>query len=64
VTVEGTSFKGVTAVKFGATEAVKFKVNSETSLEAESPAGTGTVNLTVTAAGGTSATGAADEFKY
>jgi len=64
VTVEGTSFKGVTAVKFGATEALKFKVNSETSLEAESPAGTGTVNLTVTAAGGTSATGAADEFKY
>src|SRR5207245_6685649 len=37
---------------------------SATSIAAESPAGTGTVDVTVTTAGGTSATSPADHFTY
>jgi IPT/TIG domain len=64
VTITGTSFTGTTAVDFGATAAKSFKVQSETSITAESPAGTGTVDVTVTTAEGTSATSSADRFTY
>jgi hypothetical protein len=39
-------------------------VNSETSITAVSPAGTGTVDVTVTTAAGTSLTSPADQFTY
>ena len=39
-------------------------MNSATQITATAPAGTGTVNVTVTTAGGTSATSAADDFTY
>jgi hypothetical protein len=39
-------------------------VESETSITAVSPAGTGTVDVTVTTEGGTSATGSSDLFSY
>ena len=64
VTITGTSFTGVTAVKFGGTAASSFTFNSGTSISATSPAGTGTVDVTVTTPGGTSATSAADQFTY
>jgi hypothetical protein len=64
VTISGTNFSGVTAVKFGATAAASFTVNSATSITATSPAGAGTVDITVTAAGGTSGTSAADRFTF
>jgi hypothetical protein len=64
VTVTGTNFIGTTAVKFGTTAATSFTVNSATSITATSPAGTGTVDLTVTTPGGTSATVAADHFTF
>ena len=65
VTITGTSFIGVTGVKFGSTAAASFSVNSETQITAVSPAGSaGTVDITVTTAGGTSATSAADQFTY
>ena len=66
VTITGTSFLGATAVNFGATAAASFTVNSDTSITATAPAGTGTgaVDVTVTAPGGTSATSAADVFTY
>lgn len=64
VTITGTKFREVSAVTFGSTAATKFKVNSETSIEAEAPKGSGTVNVTVTAAGGTTAMVPADEFTY
>ncbi len=64
VTVTGTNFGGATAVKFGANNATSFKVNSETSITAISPAGMGTVDVTVTTPGGTSATSSADRFSY
>jgi IPT/TIG domain len=64
VTITGTGFTGATAVDFGANAAKSFEVESDTSITAESPAGTGTVDVTVTTAEGTSATGAADRFTY
>ena len=51
-------------VSFGATKAKASTFISATELSAESPAGTGTVNVTVTSAGGTSTTSAADDFSY
>ncbi|MBR0848152.1 IPT/TIG domain-containing protein [Bradyrhizobium diazoefficiens] len=64
VAITGTNLTGVTAVTFGATPAASFTVNSATSIIATSPAGTGVVDVTVTAPGGTSATLAADQFTY
>jgi alpha-tubulin suppressor-like RCC1 family protein len=64
VTISGTDFMGVTSVKFGAREAGDVKVISPSSLSVLAPPGTGTVDVTVTGAGGTSATGAADQFTY
>ncbi|SOZ21551.1 hypothetical protein CBM2623_A150027 [Cupriavidus taiwanensis] len=64
VTVTGTNFVGVTAVRFGGT-AASFVVNGATSLTATAPARpAGTVDITVTTAGGTSATSAADQFTF
>lgn len=64
VAITGTNFTGVTGVSFGSTAASSFTVNSTTSITATSPAGTGTVNVRVANAGGTSATGAANQFVY
>jgi hypothetical protein len=64
VAIIGINFTGVTAVKFGTTAAASFTVNSATSITAVSPAGTGTVDVTVTAPGGTSATSTNDQFTY
>jgi len=63
VTITGANLTGA-AVKFGSNPATGVKVNSETSLEAVSPAGAGKVPVTVTTAGGTSPTNALDEFTY
>jgi hypothetical protein len=65
--ITGTGFcngTGATSVKFGLTSAVSYVVNSDTSITAVSPAGTGTVDVTVTTSGGTSATSAASKFTY
>jgi hypothetical protein len=64
VTITGTGFTGATAVKFGNTPATSFTVNSGTSIKATSPVGTGTVDVTVTTPGGTSATSSADQYTY
>jgi hypothetical protein len=64
VTIVGTNFNGVTAVNFGTNQAAKFTVNSSTSITTVSPAGAGSVHITVIAAGGTSATTTADVFSY
>ncbi len=64
VTITGTDFTGATAVDFGATPATGFTFNSATQITATAPAGTGTVDVRVTTAGGTSATSAADRFTY
>ena len=65
VTVTGTGFTGATAVTFGTTAATSYTVVSATSITAVSPAGSaGTVDVTVTTPGGTSATSPADQFTY
>ncbi|MGH7027797.1 putative Ig domain-containing protein [Brevundimonas sp.] len=65
VTITGTNFTGATAVTFGATAAASFTVNSATSITATSPANSaGTYDITVTTAGGTSATSAADQYTF
>ena len=64
VTITGTDLSGATAVLFGATTATSYVVNSATQITATSPAGTGTVDVRVTTAGGTSAISGADQFSY
>jgi alpha-tubulin suppressor-like RCC1 family protein len=64
VTITGTNFNEVSAVKFGSNTAASVTVNSPTSITARSPAGSGTVDVTVTTAGGTSPTSEADSFIY
>ena len=51
-------------VAFGSTPATSVTLTSPTTLIATSPAGTGAVDVTVTTAGGVSATSAADLFTY
>jgi hypothetical protein len=65
VTINGAGFTGATAVNFGAVPALMFVVNSDTSITALSPIEVaGVVDVTVTTANGTTATGAADHFTY
>ncbi len=64
VTITGTNFTGATVVDFGTSPATNITVVSGTSITADSPAGTGVVDVTVTTPGGTSATSSADEFTY
>jgi hypothetical protein len=64
VTITGTNFASPATVSFGATAATKVTVVSAGKITAASPTGTGTVDVTVTTPGGTSATSSADEFSY
>jgi len=64
VTITGTNFTGATAVNFGMVAATNPIVTSNTQIMATSPTGLGTVDVTVTTSGGTSATSAADQFTY
>jgi len=64
VTITGSGFTGATGVSFGATAATIVSVDSNSQITAISPAGSGTVHVTVTTPGGTSATSGADQFTY
>ena len=65
ITITGTNFTGATAVKLGATNATGVIVVSATQITATAPAGSaGTVDMTVTTPGGTSATNANDRYTY
>ncbi len=64
VTITGTNFTPSATVKFGATPSPSVTFVSSTELIAISPAGSGTVDVKVTTAGGTSATSPADQFTY
>ncbi len=64
VTITGANLTGAKEVKFGATPAKSFKVESASVIAAEAPAGKGTVAVTVTTTGGTSAVGPASEYTY
>ncbi|MFJ5219457.1 IPT/TIG domain-containing protein [Streptomyces sp. NPDC088354] len=54
VTLTGSGFSAVSAVRFGSTAATSYTVNSATQITAVAPAGTGAVPVTVTTSGGTS----------
>jgi alpha-tubulin suppressor-like RCC1 family protein len=65
VTIGGSEFIGVTAVRFGSVEASKFTVVSTTSITAVVPAGSpGPVDVTVTTEFGTSPLTTGDRFTY
>jgi alpha-tubulin suppressor-like RCC1 family protein len=65
VNITGTGLSGATSVKFGATEATSFTVNSDTSITAVSPAeSAGTVDVTVTTPVDTSLAASTDRFSY
>ena len=65
VTISGSGFlAGNTTVKFGAVSSQHVTVACATRLVASVPASTGTVDVTVAAQGGTSATTSADRFTY
>ena len=64
VTITGSGFSSVSAVSFGSTAAAAFTIDSDASITATSPAGTGMVDLTVMSPSGTSATSSADLFTY
>ena len=63
VTITGTDLASASAVDFGGIAAT---IVSDTAAQivATSPAGSGVVDVTVTTAGGTSATSSADQFSY
>ena len=64
VTITGTGFTGVSAVTFGDTPAA-FVVNGDTSITTVSPTTVaGTVDITVTSAGGPSSSSAVDQFTF
>jgi hypothetical protein len=64
VTITGTGLTGVTTVAFGLSPAASITFNSDTQITATSPAGTGTVDVTVTTAGGMSSPSTADQYSY
>jgi hypothetical protein len=63
VTISGTNLTGAIEVHFGTAAASSF-ICTATSCMATAPPGTGTVDVTVTTPGGTSAAVAADKFTY
>ncbi len=64
VTISGSNLAGATAVTFGSTDTKSFVVSSETSIGAVAPAGSGTVDVTVTTPAGTTPITPADRFVY
>ncbi|HEU5002201.1 MAG TPA: IPT/TIG domain-containing protein [Actinomycetota bacterium] len=64
VTINGSNLSGVNGVRFGSVPGTILD-QSSTQIFAQSPAGSnGTVDVTLTGPGGTSATGGADHFTY
>ena len=64
VTITGTGFTDASAVDFGAVAGTTYTVISSTQIVVISPAGAGTVDVTVTTPVGTSTTSGADQFTY
>ena len=64
IAVVGSNFIGATAVNFGSTPATSFSVVSSGQINAVPPSGSGAVDVTVTAPGGTSPTVSGDVYRY
>jgi hypothetical protein len=64
VTLTGTNLANVHGVSFGGNPANHFTVNSATQITAESPPGSGVINVRVASPDGVSATGTGNQFTY
>jgi hypothetical protein len=64
VTITGHEFKYVSAVDFGSTPATSYTVSKGKTITVVAPAGTGTVDITVTNRSGTSAITPVDQYTY
>lgn len=64
VTISGAGFTGATGVSFGGVPALSYSVSSDGQITAQSPPGTGTVDVTVTTPTGQSSRLVGDEFTY
>jgi IPT/TIG domain len=64
VTITGSGFTGATAVDFGTSAATELTVVNDTTITADSPPGSGVVDVTVVTPTSTSATSSADQFTY
>src|SRR5207253_5032504 len=65
VVISGANFTDASAVKFGATNATGFTVDNDGQITATAPAhAAGTVDVSVTTVGGTSANTAADDYTF
>ena len=64
VVITGSGFTGALAVHFGSLSAAVTPGGSDSQITAVSPVGAGTVDITVTTPGGTSALSTADQFTY
>ena len=64
VTITGTGFTGATEVDFGATAATNVTVLNTTTITANSPPGTGKVDVIIVTSGGKSAASTDDQFSY
>lgn len=64
VTISGSGFTGATGVHFGSTAAAGITIDSDAQITAVSPAGTGTVAVTVEAFVGSSPATAGTQFSY
>lgn len=64
VWIKGAHFTGATEVKFGSSTPETWFVETEGSIEAVTPPGTGTVDVTVTTPEGTNTTSPADQYSY
>jgi IPT/TIG domain len=64
VVLTGSGFTGTTAVNFGPNTAARFTVDSDNQITAVSPAGSGTVDITVTTPAGVTVPSQATTFTY
>ncbi len=64
VTITGTNLAGASAVNFGSIQVHTFTNDTATEITLSSPAGTGTVDVTVMTPAGTSPTSSAYQFSY
>ncbi len=64
VTITGSNLSETTAVRFGASTAQSFGVQSSTSVTAVSPPGSGTVGVTLSTPYGSTTAGAHEQFSY
>ncbi len=63
IAITGLQLTGATGVSFGGTPATSFTVNSDTSITAAAPGGTGVVDVTVTGPKGTSPKGVTTQLQ-